>query len=49
MLMELIIELKNEIEKITRVDAGELGEINIYKAQINFSKIYFKDICPKLQ
>jgi len=43
------IEYKIEIERIIRVDhAGELGAINIYKAQLVFSRIFYKDIVPDL-
>ena len=39
-----------EVERILRVDhAGEYGAINIYKAQLLFARIFYKDIVPKLE
>lgn len=43
------IEYRSEIERIIRVDhAGELGAINIYRAQLSIAKLFYKDIVPEL-
>ncbi len=47
---KLKIEHKKEIERIIRVDhAGELGAINIYKAQLLIARLFYKDIVPELR
>src|SRR5690242_17880675 len=39
-----------EVERILRVDhAGEYGAINIYKAQLLISRLFYRDIVPKLE
>ncbi|CAC9488149.1 2-polyprenyl-3-methyl-6-methoxy-1,4-benzoquinol hydroxylase, coq7 type [uncultured Gammaproteobacteria bacterium] len=39
-----------EVERILRVDhAGEYGAIHVYKAQLMFARIFYKDIAPKLE
>lgn len=39
-----------EVERIIRVDhAGELGAINIYRAQIFVAKLFYKDIVATLE
>jgi ubiquinone biosynthesis monooxygenase Coq7 len=39
-----------EVERIIRVDhAGEYGAIQIYSAQLMISRLFYKDIVPKLE
>jgi len=47
---KLSIEHQKEIERILRVDhAGELGAINIYRAQLSIAKLFYKDMVPELR
>lgn len=44
------IEIMQEVERIIRVDhAGELGAINIYRAQLFVARLIYKDIVQVLE